>query len=320
MNRSQDEEISIKKRFLSLKTALSFLLAFLILYYLFKKIDFEKITSILRTANLFCLIIAFFFFYLSILVRGIRWKMLLNNIGFAGKIKEITEILFISWFVNVIVPAKIGDLYRAHLMNRNFDFSTMKSLGTIFTERIFDIMILFVLLGLSGLSVFGDKMPDLVRNLLFSVFIFVSILMVILLIMKKFGNLISKIVPGRFRGFYDRFAIGTTGAVKNVPVVGILTAVIWLLEAGRLYFVLFSIDITLSVHLIIFVALASALLTTLPITPAGLGAVEFAIVGILIIFNVDKNIAVSVAILDRLISYWSIMPLGLVVYSVSKKC
>jgi len=51
------------------------------------------------------------------------------------------------------------------------------------------------------------------------------------------------------------------------------------------------------------VVLSAALVSALPITPGGLGAVEFAIV----------------AILDRAISYWGLMAVGAVVYMVSGK-
>ncbi len=44
-----------------------------------------------------------------------------------------------------------------------------------------------------------------------------------------------------------------------------------------------------------------------------------AIVGILLIFNVDQNMPFSVAILDRVISYWSMIPIGYVTYIISKK-
>ena len=56
-----------------------------------------------------------------------------------------------------------------------------------------------------------------------------------------------------------------------------------------------------------FVALMSALLTTLPITPAGLGVVEAAVIVVLKLVDMDASMAGSIAILDRLIGYWSLI-------------
>ena len=55
--------------------------------------------------------------------------------------------------------------------------------------------------------------------------------------------------------------------------------------------------------------LANAMLTTVPITPGGLGIVEPGILGLLTL-SLPRSEAVSVALLDRSISYLSIVILG----------
>jgi len=61
-------------------------------------------------------------------------------------------------------------------------------------------------------------------------------------------------------------------------------------------------------------ALMASLLTTLPITPAGLGVVETAIIVVLKWVDVTPSLATSVAVLDRLITYWSLILIGLILY------
>jgi uncharacterized protein (TIRG00374 family) len=70
---------------------------------------------------------------------------------------------------------------------------------------------------------------------------------------------------------------------------------------------------------VLFTALTGSLLSTIPFTPAGLGAVESASVTILSAFGVAASLAVAVAILDRLINYWSNIAVGGVLYIVSRK-
>lgn len=76
----------------------------------------------------------------------------------------------------------------------------------------------------------------------------------------------------------------------------------------------------------LFIALASALLTVLPFTPSGLGVVESGIVLVLLLASemgllpeVSRGQALSVALLDRLVAYWSLLFFGIVVYVFSKK-
>ena len=103
--------------------------------------------------------------------------------------------------------------------------------------------------------------------------------------------------------------------------------VAWSIEAGRLYLVCLALGVSqLAWPVLLYVALSAALLTTLPITPAGLGFVESAVVGILLlasnaglISGMDENLAASVAILDRTISYWSLIVVGLILYALSKR-
>lgn len=314
-----EKQVSIKERFFSRKTAFSFLLGFTVLYFLYTRIDSYKVEHILEKTNWGLLVFGFILFYFSIYLRGIRWQLLLRNIGVYGDKWSIIEILFISWFTNVIVPAKIGDLYRSYLMKRNYRFSISKIIGSVFAERVFDMLVLFVLFGISGLYSFKGKLPGPILYLVLSGFAMATVLIVALLIMKYFSSSIKGILPKWMGDIYARFEVGALGSIKKIPSILAYTLIIWLLEGGTLFLVTMSLQLNLSIILIIFIALGSSLLTALPITPAGLGFVEFEIVGILVLFGIDKNMAVSVAILDRVISYWSVIVLGYLTFVLSNK-
>ena len=72
----------------------------------------------------------------------------------------------------------------------------------------------------------------------------------------------------------------------------------------------------LGIELTLFVALMAALLTTIPFTPAGLGVVEAAVVVVLKLVDVDADMAGSIAVLDRVIGYWSLILVGLILYAI----
>ena len=69
----------------------------------------------------------------------------------------------------------------------------------------------------------------------------------------------------------------------------------------------------------VFVALLASLLTTFPVTPAGLGAVESGTILALKLFDATANKAASVALVDRAIAYWSVILIGGLVYLFSKR-
>jgi uncharacterized protein (TIRG00374 family) len=98
---------------------------------------------------------------------------------------------------------------------------------------------------------------------------------------------------------------------------------VWLLEGCRLYFVIESmhrLGVDLPLALVVFVSLASSLLTVVPFTPAGLGLVEGAVTAVLVtVVMMDSHVALAVTLLDRLINFWSIIVFGLMLYLVSKR-
>jgi uncharacterized protein (TIRG00374 family) len=58
----------------------------------------------------------------------------------------------------------------------------------------------------------------------------------------------------------------------------------------------------------------------LPFTPAGLGVVEAAVIVILTdVVNLNSSMAGSIALMDRVITYWSLIAIGLVLYGRQMK-
>src|SRR6185503_10642130 len=105
-------------------------------------------------------------------------------------------------------------------------------------------------------------------------------------------------------------------------VIGALTAVIWLFEGLRLFFVIRALDLpdaNLGISAALFVALAGSLLTAIPLTPAGVGFVEAGIVGLLSLYGVVGEPAVAVALTDRAISILTVIVLGGIFYAFSAK-
>lgn len=235
----------------------------------------------------------------------------------------------LSWFANCIVPAKLGDAYRAYLLKRSSNVSFAKTFGTILAERIIDTLLLFSLLGLSASLAFQGALPGEVALILQGGLLLVVLVVVGLLSMRNFSRFITPLVPGRFRPHYGMFEAGTLDAFGRgrMPMILVYSLIAWGIEAARLYLVCLALGLSsLAWPVILFVALAAALLTTLPITPAGLGVVESAVAGILVlssnaglISGVDETLAASVAILDRTISYWSLILTGSVIYVLSKR-
>jgi glycosyltransferase 2 family protein len=325
---------SLWERLRSPRTLISFALALAIVIFALRglNIDLGTTWGYIRQANPWMLLLGLCVFYTTFPLRAVRWRMLLRNAGVPvdegrdswASMPALIEYMYLSWFANCIVPAKLGDAYRGYLLKHNGGVSFSTAFGTIFAERLLDMIGLFGMLVLSAWFTFGAHMPDGTQI----VFIFGALLVVAILCglasMRWLSPVIRRFIPRRLHSFYGRFeaaALRSFSPAILPRLIGI-TACVWLLEGFRLFFVIEALGpemAVLSLSAIVFVALASSLLTALPITPAGLGVVEGTITVVLTLFGIDKNLGIAVTFLDRLINFWSIVVGGFLVYLFSKR-
>ena len=100
----------------------------------------------IRHANPFLYLAALAVYYASFVVRSIRWRVLLRNAGEDGPPASLVAIMITSFFVNCVVPAKMGDIYRGYLAKQKLNIPVSKALGTIIAERLIDLIVLMALL------------------------------------------------------------------------------------------------------------------------------------------------------------------------------
>lgn len=323
--------VSLEKRFLNIKTLASFAIAFAIIAFTFSRLDIDpaKLVDSIRQVNplmfILYVFLGFLIYYAGFWLRGLRWQVLLKNVDATSSpgshmpsSLRLSEMVLLNWFANCIIPARLGDAYRGYLLKRNARIGFSVGIGTIVAERMMDMMILFALLALAALGFMGSKNMGLAITMLEVGFGMAVLMFLILVAMRFLGGSIQNRLPKRLQAAYGRFQHGTLASFRQLPLLATTTVVIWLVEAGRLFFVGQSLGLSVALSLILFVALANSIITVIPLTPGGLGLAEVGIVGLLMIGSVSKETAVSVALVDRAISYWSIVVVGLITFLVSR--
>jgi uncharacterized protein (TIRG00374 family) len=285
----------------------------------------DQLPTLLANANPWLLLLAFVIYYVGFPLRGYRWAILLRNAGTEISVRDSTEIIFISWLVNCLVPAKLGDVYRAYLVKVNYGMSLSKVFGTVFIERVFDLFAIVILGLAAGFWSFRAGMSPEVQLVFAIGLIVIAVLAIGLFLVKNFGSrLVRRLpLPARVVEFYDRFEECVFSIrAGQVPVLAVLTVAIWATEALRLYFVVLAMGFDLQMGLSggLFVALIASLLTAIPFTPAGLGAVEGAVVFILTtLYGATTTQAVAITLVDRTISVLSVILFGGIAYLLSDK-
>jgi len=116
-----------------------------------RELDREKwqqLSSSVQNAKLWLVIPVSLLLLLSHYLRGIRWKLLIDPMGY--KIKPINSFLtvLIGYLVNLGVP-RLGEFIRCTFLSRYEKVEVEKLVGTVIVERLFDAVCLLIVFGLT---------------------------------------------------------------------------------------------------------------------------------------------------------------------------
>ena len=305
------DELAVRRRLFGWREALSILVPLVLLLVVARNVDWGTTLATIRRADPVLVLLALVVYYGTFPIRARRWARLLREGGLALRGRDLIEILMLGWFVNCLAPAKLGDLYRSYLVKQRFDVSLSRTVGVVVAERLLDIFVVFALLLVGGYVAFGRTvLPDLRLVYLSAAALAVSIVLAFIAIYYVAPR-VARFFPAEVRRIGRLFREGVLHSFRALPEAGPETVVIWLAEAARLAFVLAALGLELPISGVVFVAVASSLLTTVPLTPAGFGFVELAVVYVLTTgFGLATHDAIAVAVLDRLVSVFSVIVIG----------
>ena len=314
---------SLRDRFLRPRTFISFAIAIAILVFFVRRLDVDPaaIWVQVRQANPWLYAAAFVVWYSTFVLRAIRWKLMLSRAGIdpahrypVPGLWGVVEILILSWFVNCVVPAKLGDAYRSYLIKQETKSSFSTGLGTIVAERLIDLGVLFAMLSAAVIVVFSGALPEEARQA-FALGLGLIVAAALGLTTMWFSRRwLERLLPERIHAQYARLHTAVFQSLRRPELFIGFGVVIWIMEGLRLWLVATSLNAELSPATALLIALMGSLLTTLPFTPAGLGVVELGTGAVLTqVIGMAPTMAASVILLDRVIGYWSLILIGLLV-------
>lgn len=314
---------SLRARFMRPRTFVSFGIALAILVFFVRRLDVDPaaIWQQSRQANPWIYAAAFLVWYSTFILRAIRWKMMLGRAGIdqahgypVPGVPGVVEILVLSWFVNCVLPAKLGDAYRSYLLKQETKASFSTTLGTVVAERLIDLTVMFGMMSIAVVVVFSGRLPSEAQQSFWLGLGLILAAAIGLGIMWFSRRWLERWLPERFQAQYARLHGAIFVCLRRPEVFVGFSVVIWLMEGMRLWLVAASLDAGLAPVTALLIALMGSLLTTLPFTPAGLGVVELGTGAVLTqVIGMAPTMAFSIILLDRVIGYWSLITVGLLV-------
>lgn len=134
---------SQRKKILS---SLVFLIIGISLFWLvYRHFDFNELSKALKNIKFGWIILSIGFGLFSHFIRALRWGMLINTMGYKPGIVNLFLSILILYFTNLIIP-RGGEVSRCAVITKYEKVPFVKLIGTVFIERITDLLAFFLIL------------------------------------------------------------------------------------------------------------------------------------------------------------------------------
>ena len=300
------------------------LISVLLLYFLFKDIEFVKLWAVLKRANYLWLLPNIIIIIFSMYLRAFRWQAMLTPIKRVA-FSNLIAATCIGFMANNILPLRLGELVRAYsLSSQDKEISKSSSMANIFVERmVFDLMALLAIFGLV-LGFFGMPWDDQFQFGL-SVAVIAAVaglifIMIMALKPKLASRLMLKYLPFlpdsikvKIDDIVHKFSQGLEFLTNTKMTLSVAaqTIFIWALMGISNYFVFlaFGFDLPLSASYVLLVIVSVAILV--PSSPGFVGVYHVGTVWTLTAYGIVREDALSFAIVLHATQYLTITLMGL---------
>jgi glycosyltransferase 2 family protein len=246
----------LKKKILNILKYTAFTALGVTLFWLvYRDQDFTRIFQTLKNdVDYKWVALSLFLGLLSHISRTLRWKIALEPLGEKPRTSNAFITIMAGYFMNLLLP-RMGEFARCGLLSKYEKIPFSKLFGTVITERIVDVIMLFVLLLMTAilemdkLIEFGSQNPEVVSKInavikspvLWVIIIFCLAGLIIYLRMANRKGGENKLVK-----IFNDFLLGIKSilSMKRYKAYIAHTIFIWFMYFSMLYSLFFSIEFT----------------------------------------------------------------------------
>jgi glycosyltransferase 2 family protein len=279
------------------------------LYWVFRDVDWHLLLTHLRSASATEILLAVALTASSYLLRALRWQFLFPRpvLTFFKSLR----VVILGFFMNNILPARAGELVRAHLGSKVTGESRALVLGTIASERLVDgltISIFFV-----AFSMHIDH--QYAQNLLWVALAFAGASLGVIVFLAARSRIIttlkrlSKAEKGKWLHYLgqkaESFVDGLSPLYNKrtlVPLV-FLSLMVWSVEL-LVYFIIshaYGTNLSLAESVLFLVAVNFSSL--IPAAPGGIGVIELVATKVLVSIGIQHEHALTMVLTQHIIQY-----------------
>jgi glycosyltransferase 2 family protein len=297
----------MKKTFLSaLQYAFFAALAVFFVWLSVRGLDHEKweqLKKAMDRAHYWLLIPVFSLLLFAHWLRAMRWRQLMEPMGYHPSRLNSFFAVMIGYFVNLGAP-RLGEVIKCTILARYEKVPAQKLVGTIVAERAFDVICLGLVFGLTFVFQF-DIISSLLHDYIYPVFqnkngqtayrkIFflalglVLFLIILKIVFSRFGHInivqkIKDILTGVWHGLIS------VRDIKNKPLFFVYTIGIWFMYLLSTWVGFFAIDETSHLSLADALTVLAMGSVGMILSPGGIGAYALLVMETVALYHIPKE-------------------------------
>ncbi|MDH5511536.1 MAG: flippase-like domain-containing protein [Nitrospinota bacterium] len=284
------------------------------------KMDFGKVWESMKMVEFIWIIPAVVLNFLIICVRSIRWRIFIEPVKMISFLSTLSAMA-IGFMANMVLPARMGEVVRALVLSEKEKIPIGSAFGTVVIERVFDGLSVVVVMALTlalvtpttaaATEIFdGIKIAGLSASALF-----ITVFFIIFLFHKQVKPVVwlidvtTGILPGNWgkkvRDMLESIRLGLDsidhgGRIARIAAWSLPT---WALAApfNLLIFRSMGLELPWESGFVVLVTQIFGLMV--PSGPGFVGAYHAATMAGLMFYGVDKETALSVAVVMHLVVF-----------------
>lgn len=286
-----------------------------------RNVDYREVITALRQADYVWLIPASIPLAATIASKVLRWQLLFPDEHPRVRRSNLLSALMISYALNTILPARLGEVARAYVIGQSENLSKSLAFSTIVVEKVLDVLTLLLFLVLLVPIVTLPSWIQQSAMVMAPVFLALFVLVLALAYQRRRTLALVQAVVGRLRGLpAQRLVSSLDSALSGFDALGSLRAnlVLWgwsiavWATSGLFILVMmlaFNIDAPLSAAFLLLCV--TSLGMTVPSSPGYIGVYHWLVVSTLYIFGVNRELALSFAFALHALTFLPLTLIGI---------
>lgn len=301
----------------NIKRLVLLLITIVFLYFVCRNVDLKQLLHEMKSFDVKFIPLLIISILTGLTMRGVCFKLLISK-SVKAPLSEMAQLCITCAALNIFLPARAGDLFRAFYVGDKYNIDKIKMFGAIILERVFDGL---VILSLLLLAIFCYNNDEPARTLCLgaaAIFITCFILAILAIkfnkidtictwIEKKTSNFPNKLrnIISSLLGFVNRTCNSFISGFeilqypKSLMLVILASFSIWIFECLNHYLVIAGFNCNVDWSVVLFIIPFISLACMIPSTSIFIGPYQFAILAAFAIYGVPKETALAISIFEQ---------------------